>query len=742
MNILHKRIKNRILLLTFCVGIIVCAISVIKYNYNYNQITDKLNSSDIEVSVFCKVSSFPNTKNGKTSFCAKIKECDDKAFIGEGVYVTVKDFKDKIQKGDYVSFNATLKLAEDASNEGEFDYRNYLKSLDVSSVCYPMEDAVKVTKKSSLFREIYEKRLEFITNCEKYIFKSGAGFVSAVLTGDRQMLSGEVSYCLKTAGIYHIVAISGLHLNLFILAICDTIKKSKMKRKKKALLSFIACMAIGIFVIVFTGFGISVIRAFIMMLIMFSGLIMPRESDSKNSLFLTGFIVVTFMPYTVYSVSWWLSFLSTLGVIDGVRFLEKISEKKFVSRLSSSYVGQTFIISAFTSLYTLPVTSYVFGYLPLFSFIANALVLPVMSILIALGVVFAFSSFFLPKIITIALGFALTAMGEYITFVAKTVSDFPFAIVTTYHDTLWRLLFLVVCAICLFNLIRKRKYIRMGVTMLCFMVAASAFLVYNSIDREMKITFADASQGDCTLLEINGYDIMIDCGTQSDPKYTISSIDAFLRAKNIRKLDALFITHYHTDHTNGAIELLKMGKAKKLVLPLYYDLREPKARETKEKLIKMAIKSCTEIQYVSEGSKVDVGDDATFEILSPNEEMFFENNDMSLVMKITYGKTKALLLGDTEEDAQRTFKDKDIDCDILKLAHHGDYCDAANSTIEKASPMVAIASCGKYNYYGHPDKRVLEILDGLDCKVLRTDKNGAVTVRANKEAKLKITTMR
>ncbi len=742
MKILHKMIKNRMLLLTIAVGIILCVISIGLYNHNYDQISDKLNKTEKERLITCRVNSFPTVKDGGTAFCAKIKKCDDKDFIGEGVYVFAKNFKGEIQKGDYATFNAQLMIADTASNDGDFDYRNYLKSLDVSSVCYPDAEEIKISKSKSFLRNIYQMRLDFIENCHRYIFKSGAGLVSAVLTGDRTGLGDEVSDSFKLSGIYHIVAISGLHLNLFILAICDTIAKSRMSRKKKALLSFTACVITGSFVMIFTGFGISVIRAFIMMLIHFSGSLIPRESDSKNSLFVTGFVVIFLMPYTVYSVSWWLSFLSTLGVIDGVRFTDKINKMKYISRFSSSYVGQTFIISAFTCVYTLPVTSYVFGYVPLFAWIANAFVLPVMSVLMALGVVFAFSSAFLPMIFTIAFGFILTAMGEYICFVAKTVSSLPFATVTTYHDTLWHLIFLAICAFCLFYSVKKRQYVRMGVFMLSFVVAVCAISVYNSIDKEMKITFADASQGDCTLLEMNGYDIMIDCGTQDSLEYTFSSLDAMLRARNIRKLDAIFITHYHTDHTNAAIQLLKMGKAERLVLPMYYDIREPEARKIKDKLIAMAIKADTKIQYVSQGSKIDIGDDASFEILSPNEKMFFENNDMSLVIKITYGKTKALLMGDTEENAQRHLIDKDIDCDIFKLAHHGGYCSVAKSIIEKASPAVAIASCGKNNYYGHPDTRVLDILGRLGCKVYRTDKCGAVTVKADKEANIKITTMR
>jgi len=730
------------LILAIAVSIIICAISNIVYNHNYDRLCKKINLSDDELSVECIIDSFPEREGERVSFSARIKKCNDKDLVGEGIYVFIKDFKDEIQKGDICKFASKLSCADSASNEGAFDYKNYLKSIDVVGVCYPAPESIKITKSKSILRGLYDIRLEFISSCKKYIHKSGSGLVSAVLTGDRTGIDAQTQNNLKTAGIYHIVAISGLHLNLFIIAVCDMIARSKMRRRKKALVSFVSAVTIGLFIMVFTGFGISVIRAYIMMLILFSAALVPRESDSKNSLFVTGFIVTASMPYTIYNVSWWLSFLSTLGVIDGVRFAGRIKDSKPLSSPVSNHFRQTFIISAFTAVYTLPVTSFVFGYLPMYSFLANAFVLPIMSIFMGFGVVFFFSSAFLPEIITVCLGYVLTAMGEYISIVAKWVSSLPYAVIDTYHDTFWRILCFGVCTFGAVKMMIKRKYVKMCAFILAFTVAVGAFLMYNGYDNKMKITFADAGQGDCTLLEVNGYDIMIDCGTQDRSGFNVSSLEALLRAKNIRKLDAIFITHYHTDHTNGAIQLLEKGKANLLVLPLYYDFEESEARENKEKLLSMAVKNNVRIKYVAKGTRINLGDDAKLEILSPSDEMFFENNDMSLVTKITYGKTKALILGDAEDKALRHLMDEDIESDILKLAHHGGYCDMSEETIKKINPKVSVASCGKNNIYGHPDKRVLNVLSEINCDIYRTDKSGAVTVKADKNAEITITLKR
>ena len=355
---------------------------------------------------------------------------------------------------------------------------------------------------------------------------------------------------------------------------------------------------------------------------------------------------------------------------------------------------------------------------------------------------FAFSSFLMPEVIATYLGYALTAMGEYISFVAKLVASLPYCAIETYYNTVPRLLCFLICAFGIIKTARQKKYVKLTAFTLVFAVAVSAFLMYNSYRDKMEITFADAGQGDCSLVEVNGYDIMIDCGSQDRSDYTTSSLEAMLRSKNMKKLDALFITHYHKDHTNGAISLLEKGKVELLILPLYYDLKESEAKETKEKLISAAAKNKIKIKYAAKGTKIDLGDDTFFEILSPSDNMFFENNDMSLITKITYGKSTVLFLGDAEEKALQRLTENDAKCDILKLAHHGGYCDMSEKIILDANPQIAIASCGKNNLYGHPNRKTLDVLKEIDCELYRTDINGAITIIADKEENFTIETKR
>lgn len=735
-------IKFRSQILLLAIALALASISVTAYNRNYERICKKINLCEEKTFIKCKIESFPKDKNGKTSFCARIIQSDEAWLVGEGIYVSAKGLDTAAEKGDEAELSAKLQLAQTNGNEGAFDYRNYLKSLDVAAVCYPGEGEVKIIEKDSPLKAVYGIRRNFVKNCEKYIKASGGGLVSAVITGDRTGIDEESADAFKKSGIYHIVAISGLHLNLFVLAVYAAIAKTSAKGRKKALLSLVLSAAVGIFVMIFTGFGVSVIRAFIMMLILGGGAVFRREYSGKNALLTAGFVIVISMPYSIYSVAMQLSFLSTLGVLVSSDVINALKEREKFALLTGNYIGNTFVTSVMTTLLTLPVTTASFGFVPMYGWIANVFVLPVMSYFMASGVIFALVSALLPQIFTAVCGAALTAASAYINAVARLVSSLPFAATDTYANALWFLFICIVIFVLYIRFVNKNSFKRAIAILLIFAVAGGGFLMYNKADSSLHITFADVGQGDCTLVQVNGCDIMIDCGTQGSSDYTASAVEAMLRAKNIKKLDAIVITHYHTDHTNIAADLLEKGKTELLVLPLYYDFTESEAKNNRYSLMENAAQSNTKIKYVSAGSHIDCGKDAKFEVISPSDSMFCENNDMSLIMKLTYGKTKVMFFGDAEEKGLQQCTQKDIECDIMKLPHHGGHSGTAEEIIKICGAKYAVASCGENNYYGHPDSRVLGYLGKYGCKVYRTDESGAVSMKSDKKGNIKITTMR
>ena len=201
--------------------------------------------------------------------------------------------------------------------------------------------------------------------------------------------------------------------------------------------------------------------------------------------------------------------------------------------------------------------------------------------------------------------------------------------------------------------------------------------------------FIDVGQGDSILLvSPNGKTMLIDAGTPD----SFNSIESFLNKKEIKKLDAVIATHPHSDH---------IGSMKRIIDD-YVEVR----------------------------------------VLSPIKGNDYEQNlnDMSLVVKVTYGETSLLLTGDAEKTAEAIMLKNDaglLKANVLKLGHHGSSTSSSKAFLDAVSPDIVVISVGANNDYGHPHKETMERLSKMDVKVYRTDKLGTVCMMLDgKEVKL------
>ena len=115
-------------------------------------------------------------------------------------------------------------------------------------------------------------------------------------------------------------------------------------------------------------------------------------------------------------------------------------------------------------------------------------------------------------------------------------------------------------------------------------------------------------------------------------------------------------------------------------------------------------------------------------VLAPAaEDPAARRNDESLVMKLAYGKTSALLEGDAENRSERQIADEHPEADLLKVAHHGSATSTIPLLLERVHPRFAVISVGARNTYGHPREEVLARLEKAHVLTYRTDLEGAIT---------------
>lgn len=272
-------------------------------------------------------------------------------------------------------------------------------------------------------------------------------------------------------------------------------------------------------------------------------------------------------------------------------------------------------------------------------------------------------------------------------------------------------------------------------TILCISLI-SAFLLYllsgnykdytavssdsSLVNAEDTVCFTDVGQGDCTLIYSRGRTALIDTGTPESAHKLCKS----LRSKGIKTIDALIITHFHDDHYGGANEIAEMFEIKNLIMPDMAKTDENIADVTELK--KSVFAEDNEVYVARKGMNFSVGN-FNLTIVGYYPDLSEENDRSICIMAENKGK-RILFTGDASSSVEERLQNDGIDlnCDILKIGHHGSSSSTSENFLSATSPDYAIISCGENNIYGHPHKLLLERLTTHKSDIYRTDKSGDI----------------
>ncbi len=232
------------------------------------------------------------------------------------------------------------------------------------------------------------------------------------------------------------------------------------------------------------------------------------------------------------------------------------------------------------------------------------------------------------------------------------------------------------------------------------------------------VEYIDVGQGDAALVQCDGHYMLIDGG----PSGASSILYSILRNKRISTLDVVIATHPDADHIGGISGALNYATAKTCYSPVTeHDTKQFKS------LTKYLRRHGVSITVPQAGQKFSLGS-AEVELIGP-VSVCDDSNDSSIVARVTYGDTVFLFMGDAEDEEENAIYKAgyDLDCDVLKVAHHGSAYSTSDTFLKHADPDIAIISAGKDNTYGHPTKEVLDRLSKIKVDLYRTDLQGDIT---------------
>lgn len=241
----------------------------------------------------------------------------------------------------------------------------------------------------------------------------------------------------------------------------------------------------------------------------------------------------------------------------------------------------------------------------------------------------------------------------------------------------------------------------------------------NTTGNELKVHFLDVGQGDSIFIELpDNKTMLIDA---SEKEYA-DRITTYIYSCGYNSLDYVVATHPHSDHIGGMADVIGSFSIGNVIL-------SPATHTTKTytNMLTAIDNSGAKVTLGTAGTELFSDGDLSAVVIAPVTEDYSDLNNSSVMIMLTYGDRKFLFTGDAEEEEERTVT-ADIDCDVLKVGHHGSSTSTGSAFLTAASPEYAVISCGAGNSYGHPHTETIDKLKKSGVNIYRTDLQGDIVM--------------
>lgn len=601
-------------------------------------------------------------------------------------YVKSKEEKntilDVIHHGDKIMLKGTLKVPFNNTIPNNFNYKKYLYN---KKIYYTLSvDSYEIIKNNkNILYKIKDKLYKKIINLDN------SDYYLAFILGDKTLLSSEIYNSFQSNGISHLLALSGMHINILLLIINMFLKK--FKESKRIIITSI----ILIIFLILTGLTASLQRATIFYILKNINNKFNLRYSNIKLLFIVAFIILFINPFLIYDLGFIYSFIVCFGIFYYSDFIK------------GNYVVKLFKLSLVTFLFSMPITIMVNYEVNLSSIFINMLFVPWISLIVyPLSLI----SFIIP-ILNPLFGFTINITNNMNMLFSKIslIINIP------------KLSIILIILFYLVLLVRKKK---LYICLFLILIFGKVIVLF---DKNYYVYFFDIGQGDASVL-VSPHQkevLMIDTGgkityekeewQKSNKTYNISDgVIKFLKSRGITKLDYLIISHGDQDHAGDALNIIKKLNVKKVVL------NNGSTNSLEKKIINTSVKITNNynLKY--------------FKVINLNNGFYDNENDASLVNYITFLKYKFLFMGDASRSVEEKIIEKYnlFNIDVLKVGHHGSKTSSSKYFVDKIIPKYSVISVGRNNRYGHPHEEVLSNL--INTRILRTDSDGTITFKINK----------
>ncbi len=606
-----------------------------------------------------------------------------------------------------------LQLPRESTNPGQYDTEERLsrEGVALTGVC----------RDEALFRLSPPPKTALLARYRAAVRQAlvrdagdQAGIVLAVLIGDRGLLEPRAQEALGRSGLYHLVALSGLHIALLVLLLSFFAHLAGIT----PLWRDVTCLAVVVLYGMVAGPIPSLSRAIFMASIFLAARMADRPQPALRAWIISLAFLLLWDPQWIFDAGFQLTYAATLGMLLlGTRmsaFMPK--EGRLGGLLRILWLGFA------AQLFTLPFLVWTFHRIAWAGVLATPFATIPLFMLLGTGLVYLAGGAFVPGLHAV-LGAVLAFAGKVFLWLPVTLGEMRHGAV--FMPVPWGGWLIFYCAALVLLPVKGRRALAGWAAICAVMVCAWAFPRPFDVPKGPAVVVLDVGQASCQAVVSQGECVLVDCGNgiYLGPTSGRVVVEPFLAEAGLRRVTGVFLTHWDSDHSAGLMDLLRD-------LPvgfLAYPAADPPGTGTPSLITALAKRAGVRLLPVSRGDAFKALN-LSWRVLHPANEFLPNENDRSLVLMGDSGRASFLWSGDLEASGEKELlaQGNAFAVDGMMAPHHGAGTSNTREFIEAFRPESVFFSVGTANRYGHPSPEIVARYRAFGAREYRTDSDGAI----------------